>query len=66
LNAAVGASLRGRVAIWKSLRLVAEGGMRALSAGMSATIHGDDNRPDTTYTYSRWRPGFAVGIELAM
>jgi hypothetical protein len=58
--------LRGRVTIWKSLRLVAEGGLRALSDGMSAFVRGDDGVPDRTYTTLRTRPTFTVGLELAL
>jgi hypothetical protein len=63
LNAALGASLRGRVTLWRSLRLVAEGGMRALSGSLSVTV-GEDVKK--THTYSRWRPTLALGLELAL
>jgi hypothetical protein len=60
---AVGANLRGSATIWRSVRLVAEGGMRILSGKLEGTF-GDDNK--TTRAYSRWRPNFAAGLELAL
>jgi hypothetical protein len=63
-NGTVGASLRARVALWRSLGLVAEGGIRAQSGNMSGTFGDDDHK--SKYDYSRWRPGFALGLDLAM
>jgi len=65
-------SLRARATLWRSLRLVAEGGLRVMSGGISRpTIvirHDDDDPADITapgFRYSRWRPSFSVGIEMA-
>jgi len=70
-SALVGANLRGRVTLWRALRLVAEGGMHFLSGQLSGPTRylGDDNRSFSVaypLSYSRWRPGFGVGLELAM
>ena len=70
-SAAVGATLRARVALWRTLRLVAEGGLGLLSGRLSVPpiVHVDDGRTVTVtspVSYSRWRPGFAVGLELAL
>jgi hypothetical protein len=67
----LGATLRGRVTLWRSLRLVAEGGLRLLSGkleGPKSYIGDDDKRIPIAapLVYSRWRPGFGLGLELAL
>jgi hypothetical protein len=70
-NLEVGLNLRGRLAFWRSLRVVAEGGIRLMSNRIAGptTIPGDDG---VTYpvkspiVYQRWRPMFSVGLELPM
>ncbi len=70
-NGVVGANLRARVAIWRSLRFVAEGGLRLLSGHLSGptTVPGDDGQTivvASPLSYSRWRPTLWAGLELAM
>lgn len=69
-SAVAGVALRGRVTLWRSLRLVAEGGVRLLSGRLTGPERytDDDNRTIsvTPLTYSRWRPGFGLGVELAL
>jgi hypothetical protein len=69
-SALVGVALRGRVTLWRSLRLVAEGGLRLLSGRLTGPdrYNGDDDKTIfvTPLSYSRWRPGFGLGLELAM
>ena len=64
LNAALGPTLGGRVTIWRSLRLIGEAGLRLSLARMTLTVGDDFDR--RTYTYSRWRTIFAVGLEYAL
>jgi hypothetical protein len=70
-NAIVGASLRGRATIWRSLRFVAEGELRLYSGSLTGpkSFTGDDNKTvqvRSPLSYSRWRPTLWVGLELAM
>jgi hypothetical protein len=69
-SALVGVVLRGRITLWRSLRLVAEGGLRLLSGRLTGPerYKGDDDKTIyvTPLSYSRWRPGFGLGLELAM
>jgi hypothetical protein len=62
-NAALGPTLGGRITVWRSLRLIGETSLRASLARMTLTV-GEDIKK--TYTYSRWRPVFAVGLEYAL
>lgn len=70
-SALLGTALRGRMTLWRSLRLVAEAGVRLLSGRLTgpSTYSGDDHREiriAAPFGYSRWRPGFGLGLELAM
>jgi hypothetical protein len=49
--------------VWRSLRIVGAFGLRLSSGEMTLTV-GDDTK--TTYTFSRWRPVFALGLEVAL
>ncbi len=63
-NAALAAGLSGRLTVWRWLRLTGQCGMRAAASGMALTVGEDLNR--RTYTFSRWRPAVALGLELAL
>ena len=63
-NASVGPSLGGRITLWRSLRLVGEAALRTSLARMTLTVGEDSSR--RTYTYTRWRPILAVGLEYAL
>jgi hypothetical protein len=63
-NIALAVSLSGRVTVWHKLRVISEVDLRAMTDTMSVTVGEDANR--TTYSFSRWRPVFAVGLEYAM
>jgi hypothetical protein len=70
-NLEVGLNLRGRLGLWRSLRLVAEGGVRLVSNRIAGptTIPGDDEVTlpvKSPVVYQRWRPMFSVGLELPM
>jgi hypothetical protein len=60
----VGASLGGRLTVWRTLRIVGEADLRDLSGTMSLTFGEDNYR--TTHSYSRWRPVLALGLEFAL
>ncbi len=62
-SAAAGANLHVRVTLWRWLRLFGEASDHVLSGSMSVT-YGEYTK--TTVAYSRWRPGFAVGLEMAL
>ena len=62
-NLALGAGLGGRLTVWRKLRIIGDLGLRA-TPGKSLTV-GDEN-PSQRYSLSRWRPVFAVGLELAL
>jgi len=63
-NLVFGPSLGGRLTVWRKLRVVGEIDLRSTSGTMSLTV-GDDNKR-TTHTFSRWRPAFALGLEVAL
>jgi hypothetical protein len=63
-NLALGGRLAGRVTLWRMLRLVGEFDMQAVTRATSHNVGDDWDR--RTYSYSRWRPGFALGLELGM
>lgn len=63
-NAALVASLAGRLTLWRWLRAVVRTELRAVSGEMTLAV-GDDET-SRTYQGSRWRPGFSVGLEAAM
>jgi hypothetical protein len=63
-NLVFGPSLGGRLTVWRKLRVVGEFDLRATSGTMSLLV-GEDNRR-TTHTFSRWRPVFALGLEVAL
>ena len=60
---AFGPSLGGRLTFWRGLRIVSEVDLRATSGAMRVTL-GDDKK--VTHTFSRWRPVFALGLEIAL
>ncbi|HEX7509020.1 MAG TPA: hypothetical protein VF550_19760 [Polyangia bacterium] len=62
-NVVLGPSLAGRLTVWRSLRIVGAFGLRLSSGEMTLTV-GDDTK--TTYTFSRWRPVGALGLEVAL
>lgn len=64
-HVALGAGLGGRLTVWRSLRLIGEFDVRAASGGMVLTAK-DDTRVTGATSFSRWRPAFALGIELAI
>jgi hypothetical protein len=57
-------SLAGRVTLWRWLRLVGQLDMRVAVRTLSVTTGDDEHR--LAHSYSHWRPGFALGLELAM
>jgi hypothetical protein len=70
-NFVVGACLRARATIWRSLRFVAEGGLRLLSGRLAGptTLQGEEGRiiqVPSPLSYSHWRPTMWAGLELAM
>jgi len=67
-NLVVGPSLGGRVTVWRWFRLVGEADLRATSGTMSISNKTEKNGVETTttHTFSRWRPGFALGLEVAL
>jgi hypothetical protein len=67
-NVALGAALGGHVTVWRTLRLVGEVDLRATLRPETLPVTTiDDNVTTTvTYTLSRWRPAFALGLELAL
>lgn len=60
----VGPSLGGRLTVWRTLRMVAEVGLRATSGTMRLTAGEELER--TQITFSRWRPVFALGLAFAL
>ena len=62
-NMAMGACLAGRVTVWRSLRIIGELDLRATARQVTVTV-GDDVK--TSYSYSRWRPALALGLEIAL
>lgn len=62
-NVMFGPSLAGRLTVWRSMRIVGAFGLR-LSSGEMTLIVGEDSK--TTYSFSRWRPVFALGLEFAL
>jgi hypothetical protein len=72
-NLALGPSLCGRWTVWRKLRIVGELDMRATSGTFSLTsgggdggYGGDSGDKKTQLTLSRWRPAFALGLEMAL
>jgi hypothetical protein len=63
-NFVAGPSLGGRLTVWRTLRIVGEADLRATSGTMSLILGEDQNT--TTHSFSRWRPVFALGLELAL
>jgi hypothetical protein len=63
-NLAAGAVLGGRVMVWRNLRVIGDFVVRATSGTMSLTTGEDSNRRQ--YSFSRWRPGFALGLAYAL
>lgn len=67
----VGANLRGRIGLWRSLRLVADVGTRLLSSRLAGptTLPKEDGVATlikSPIRYNRWRPLFLLGLELPM
>ncbi len=60
----LGPSLGGRFTVWRTLRIVGEADLRATSGTLSVTMGEDSGQ--TQHTFSRWRPGFALGLEFAL
>jgi len=76
-NLVLGPSLYGRLTVWRGLRIVGEVDLRATSGTFSLTSGnigdsgdigdgGDTGGTKTQLTLSRWRPAFAVGLEIAL
>jgi hypothetical protein len=72
-NLALGPSLCGRWTVWRMLRIVGELDVRATSGTFSLTsgdgdsgYGGDSGDKKTQLTLSRWRPAFALGLEMAL
>jgi hypothetical protein len=61
-------SLVGRLTVWRHFRLFGSLDGHFLPASMTVThVTGEDTRRVTTpFTYSKFRPGFALGLELAL
>ncbi len=59
----LGPSLVGRVAVWRTLRIVGEADLRVTSGAMTVT---PDNGNGAQLSFSRWRPFFALGLEFAL
>jgi hypothetical protein len=59
-----GASLGGRLTVWRTLRIVGEADLRVTSGALSVTFGEESNR--TTLTFLRLRPAFALGLEFAL
>jgi hypothetical protein len=64
-NFVLGPSLGGRLTVWRSLRIVGELDLRVSSEQMTLSGEQGDNKK-ITQTYSRWRPVFALGLEIAL
>ena len=62
-NMAIGGSLAGHVTLWRWLRVNGEVDFRSWLRQMAVT-YGEGVK--TTYHYSRWRPVFALGLEIAL
>jgi hypothetical protein len=62
---ALAGTVSGRLKLWRSLRLVAGLELRAVMRSLEVTA-GEEERSRTTYGFSRWRPGFALGLELTL
>ena len=63
-NLALGANISGRMTVWRNLRVIGELDLRATSGIVSMTVGEEHSR--TQYSFSRWRPVFALGLELAL
>jgi hypothetical protein len=63
-NLAAGVGLGARVTVWRGLRVTGNFVMRATSGTMNLTTGEDSNRRQ--YSFSRWRPGFALGLAYAL
>jgi hypothetical protein len=63
-SVAAGAGLGGRVTVWRNLRVTGDFVLRATSRTMTLTV-GDESYP-RQYSFSRWRPGFALGLAYAL
>ncbi len=71
-NAALVPSLSGSATIWRRLRFVASAGARFFPTSLSVTqdVPPNDDNHRQGYTrslaYPRYRPGFSLGLELAL
>ena len=63
-NLAAGVGLGGRATVWRNLRVTGDFVLRATSGTMSLTTGEDSTRRQ--YAFSRWRPGFALGLAYAL
>ncbi len=63
-NLALAAGLAGRLTVWRRLRVIGEIGLRATWGAMRVGDFDDPYQPH--YSLSRWRPDFALGLEIAL
>jgi hypothetical protein len=63
---AAAAVLRGHVSVWRHLRLVAQAQVGTTFDALSITVGNARENEQTTVTYGRFRPGFAIGLEYAL
>jgi hypothetical protein len=63
---AAAAVLRGYVSAWRHLRVVAQAHAGTTFDALSVTVGNARENEQTTVTYGRFRPGFAIGLEYAL
>jgi hypothetical protein len=63
-NAALAPNLGGRLTLWRTVRLASEAGLRATLRTMTLSTGEDTSL--ARYGLSRWRPYFALGLELGL
>lgn len=63
-NLAVAPSIGGRLTIWRKVRIVGEVDWRATSGTMTLTV--GEEASQTRHTFSRMRPAFALGLDVAL
>ncbi len=66
-SAGFGAYLSGRVTLWRSLRLVGEAGIKGIANSLTLTVGESEYASTATkHAFSRLRPSFALGLEVAL